>query len=339
LVLTIYLAVAQDCQYPGTCNPPQTAYSKVMPVPSRQQWAFSGGFCGALSVQSIALSYGMYSSQRRIRQAAPQGGGHGNPTDGYEVLHTNISPCLDTLKLRYNAWPWKQTTQPQSNAYLTWLKGELSLGHPVVWFVMCSGDDHNTYGLAAYDHIEPVFGIYSNHVLSDGTVYTDDVLVHGSDWDQNGYYRPFNSLVDSASDGNVLTGNCSNAVPEGGGPNEAYPCVMDLIDYGWSILGLVDPLGRIIPTSLTVTGDDGNEPQSPIPLTATVSVQGPLLVGKQYTIFRWDGTENYPTDSKFESSNYSNMWKFVAQSTTYSFTDPNTIDSSTTVYYATVRVS
>jgi len=113
---------------------------------------------------------------------------------------------------------------------------------------------------------------------------------------------------------------------------------MNLIDYGWSLLGLVDPLKRTIPTSLAVSGDDGNEPQSPIPLTATISVRG-LSVGGQYTTFRWDGTVNYPTDSKFETSNFSNVWKFVAKSATYSFEDSNTIDSSTAVYYATVRVA
>jgi hypothetical protein len=104
--------------------------------------------------------------------------------------------------------------------------------------------------------------------------------------------RPFNSLVDSASDGDKLTGNCSQAQTVGGGPNEAYPCVMDLIDYGWAIQGLVDPLNkyafsqkefflgfrfsfffrvantnRLIPTSLSISGDGGYEPNQNTSLT------------------------------------------------------------------------
>jgi len=308
-------------------------------VPSREQWSYSGGFCGALSIQSIALSYGVWISQYLIRQAAPYGGGHGNPTDGYEVLHTNISPCLTNLSFIYSSWPYNSMPQPQSNAYLAWLKQQLTSGRPVVWFIMCSGDQHDTYGLAAYDHIEPVFGIYSNHILTDPNVYQDDVLVHGSDWDLYGYYRPFNTLVDSASDGPVLTGNCSQAQTEGGGPNEAYPCVMNLIDYGWSIHGLMDPLKRLIPTSLSVTGDQGYEPPTSEPLSGTVLVQGPLTPGSSYTTYRWDGTSTFPTNSKFESSSYTNKWNYVATSSTYTFQDSNPIQSGTAVYYGTILSS
>jgi len=327
---------AQDCQSPGTCSPPKARFLRVMPVTSRLQWTYSGGFCGALSIQSIALSYGAWISQTLIRKAAPDGGGHGDPDDGYEVLHTNIEPALNNLKMTFAGWPYHTTQQPQSNSYLAWLKKELCAGHPIVWFIMCSGDNHNTYGLARYDHIEPVFGIFSNHSLSDPTVYADDILVHGSDWDQNRYYRPFNTLVDSAYNGNVLTGNCSIAVPYGGGPNEAYPCVMRLLDYGWSILGLVDPLKRSIPTSVEMS-DQGNEPSDPTMTDAQITVYG-LQPGVSYVTYRFDGTDTFPTDSQYEKGQYTNQFKFTASSSTYSFWDPAQIDSSTAVYYATVKL-
>jgi len=304
-----------------------------MPVPSRNQWYYSGGFCGALSIQSIALSHGVYLSQKLIRQAAPPGGGHGDRTDGYEILHTNIQTALDKLKFSYNRWNYETEPTPQSNAYLAWLKQELASGHAVVWFIMCSGDNHNTYGLAAYDHIEPVFGIFSNRTLTDLNVYPDDVLVHGSDWDQNGYYRPFNSLVDSSKNGPKLTGNCSKAVPTGGGPNEAYPCLMNLIDYGWSIKGLMDPEERLVPTNLAISGN-GQEPHTGQPLTTTITIPGPLKAGSKYITYRWDGTLNFPTDSKFEQSNFSTSWAFEATQVAHSFEDK--IDSSTAVYYGTI---
>lgn len=51
---------------------------------------------------------------------------------------------------------------------------------------MCKGDEHNAYGLGPFDHIEPVFGLYSNHPLTDEEVYDDDYLVHGSDYALDG---------------------------------------------------------------------------------------------------------------------------------------------------------
>jgi hypothetical protein len=62
------------------------------------------------------------------------------------------------------------------------MKSKLAEGYGVVWLIMCKGSDHNMYNIphATYDHLETVFGIYSNHSLSDHTVYPDDVLVHTS---------------------------------------------------------------------------------------------------------------------------------------------------------------
>ena len=69
--------------------------------------------------------------------------------------------------------------------------------------IMCKGDSHDTYGIANYDHVEPVWGLYSNHSLDDRTVYPDDVLVHGADYGAFGaiegphLYRRFDGLADS----------------------------------------------------------------------------------------------------------------------------------------------
>ena len=60
------------------------------------------------------------------------------------------------------------------------MKKELVAGHGIVWMIMCKGDSHDTYGLGNYDHIEPVWGILSNHSLDDEQAYTDDVIIHGA---------------------------------------------------------------------------------------------------------------------------------------------------------------
>ena len=60
------LAPPGVCQTPAVCTPPNATYSVVRPVPSRQQWEDSGGYCGSLSIQSICMSYGAYISQQQV---------------------------------------------------------------------------------------------------------------------------------------------------------------------------------------------------------------------------------------------------------------------------------
>ena len=58
--------IAGECVEPATCQPPDAKYSWVGAVQSRQQWGDSGGFCGALSIQAIAMNYGAYISQDKV---------------------------------------------------------------------------------------------------------------------------------------------------------------------------------------------------------------------------------------------------------------------------------
>jgi hypothetical protein len=100
-----YKEVSKDahCVAPGTCTAPKTKFMKRATVIPRDQWTISGGFCGSLSIQSIALTYGAYISQDRVRKQTPYGGGgHGNPKDGYEVLPANIDTTLNNLKLNHS---------------------------------------------------------------------------------------------------------------------------------------------------------------------------------------------------------------------------------------------
>lgn len=248
---------------------------------------------------------------------------------------------MNNLSLSFISWDWKQQPIPQTNSYLSWLKMQLADGHPVVWMVLCSGDPHNTYGQSEYDHIEPVFELYSQHPLSDTTVYPSDVLGHGSDWDQNVYYRAFDTLIDSPKKGDVLTGNCSKATPYGGGPNEAYPCLMDDINYGYAVTGLQmlpSEAARRVPCSLAVTGG-GKEPENGSEeLVATISVQGPLQPGALYFVYRWESTEAYPKNAPFSTSKYSQLLNFTATSSGgHTLQDPTPLNSQSSVYYVTVK--
>ena len=44
-----------------------------------------------------------------------------------------------------------------------------------------------------------MYGIFSNHSLSDPTAYPDDVIVHTADQDCFPYYRRMDSLEDDTS--------------------------------------------------------------------------------------------------------------------------------------------
>ena len=74
----------------------------------------------------------------------------------------------------------------------------------------------------AFGHVEPVWGIYSNHSLDDPTVYPDDVLVHSSDQDLNPYYRPFHTLQDTPK----MEGNCRERTAALATPAFGSACVL-----------------------------------------------------------------------------------------------------------------
>lgn len=101
------------------------------------------------------------------------------------------------------------------------------------------------------DHIEPFWGLYSNHDLKDPNIYDDDYIVHGSDYapdgDANlGYFRKMTSMVDTVK----MDGNCKDASPIFG-QNEMYPCFDDQQNYGTSIKGLRDPKNQLLPLYIT----------------------------------------------------------------------------------------
>ena len=79
---------------------------------------------------------------------------------------------------------------------------------------MCQWGSHDAYGLGAFDHIEPIWGVYSDNPLNETnvTIYDGDYLVLSSNYapDGNanlGYFRTFNSMTDNKT----MDGNCKNA--------------------------------------------------------------------------------------------------------------------------------
>jgi len=325
------------CVAPGVCKQPAAKFVNVLDIKPRQQWNTAGGFCGAVSMQVSAMSYGAWISEDLVRKANSQGESHGNATVGYEVGPENIAESAKNLRLNFDEWDYVNQARPQAKAYKAWLKSHLSKGEPVVWFPMCKGDGHSNpscLGGGAFDHVEPIIGFGSNHDLSDPTVYDDDWLLHFSDQDLETYYRTFDSLEDDKS----MNGNCKNA-QSGFGKNEMYPCFYQEVAYGLAVTGL-NVQAETLRVVLDV--DRQSEPNirrlftKPVELTGTVTVQG-LKAGEKYALYRYKGTAALPS-SKFEEG-YEHKTSFTAQGTTWKFEDPKTFSSDGATYYVAVPAS
>jgi hypothetical protein len=65
-----------------------------------------------MSIQTLALSHGVYISQDLLRKAAAPGGGHGEPGLGYELLHTNIGGVLDKLGFIHEEFDYQNEPAP-----------------------------------------------------------------------------------------------------------------------------------------------------------------------------------------------------------------------------------
>ena len=83
---------------------------------------------------------------------------HGDETEGYEVMPSNVAYTANALKLEAVEWDYTQAT-PQAPKFKAWLKSHLSKGRLIVWFPLCKGDPHAAYPGSApnggqCDHVE-----------------------------------------------------------------------------------------------------------------------------------------------------------------------------------------
>ena len=335
-----------SCVSPGQCTPPDTKYSRVIAGPQPgQQWNINGGFCGAFSMQHAALAFGAWISQDLVRKANKDSAGphnmHGDSTLGYEVVPVNVADTATGLKLAFDEWDYT-SAKPQAAAFKVWLKSHLVKGEPIVWFPICKGDEpFCPYKDACpnggvINHVEPMWGIFSNHPLDDTTVYEDDWILHASDQDQLPYYRPMSTLEDSP----LMEGNCKDAQP-GFGRNEMYPCFDKSVTYGLAVKGLAVE-GGLLPVSLSTKGAS-SEPntrngEKPTMLSGAVTVSG-LTAGKAYTLYRFNSTANLPSGPPFETAAWESKKAFDASGSTWSYEDPRSFSSASATYYIAVEAT
>ena len=341
---------SMKCVKPGKCTPPKTAFSAVALGPSPSlQWDISGGFCGAFSVQQSALSAGAYISQDLVRKAnIAQPGAHhmhGNPNPsncssdplgcGWEVMPSNVKYTADHLRLTSDEWDYTQPT-PQADAWKKWAKAHLVQQHPIAFFPMCKGDSHAPYPGSCpngghVDHVECMYGIFSEHPLDDPTVYSTDVVLHTSDQDCFPYYRPMSTLEDTPE----MEGNCKIA-RAGFGKNEMYPCIDQNVTYGLAVTGL-QVAGTVGRTSIEV--DFRYEPNvrtgaMAMDVSANVTVTG-LAPGHRYMLLRYVGTDTLPQGPPFGLAHWSTPIQANAKGVAFVPRTP-AFKSNDAVYHVTI---
>ena len=340
---SVEVAAPGPCVAPGTCTAPKTKYSWVAPgVTPGQQWNSAGGFCGAFSVQHAALPFGAWISQDLVRKANRDQPGphymHGDTTVGFEVMPSNVAYTAAHLRLRFEEWDYNQP-KPQAPAFKKWLKAQLAAQHPLAFFPICKGDSHQCYPDSCpnggeCDHVEPIFGLFSNHPLSDPNIYDDDYILHASDQDLQTYYRPINSLDDSLA----MDGNCKNA-GSGFGRNEMYPCFDSSVTYGLAVTGLDINGTKLFPTSVSTPGSAGEpnvrQGQPAVALSATLTVTG-LTSGTKYILYRYNGTAALPAAPPLDVGAQTKT-PFTAAGTSFVHKDPLPFFSDTAVYWVTAE--
>lgn len=278
-------------------------------IPPRLQWDDNSGYCGEVSIQSIALFYGTYISQYRVRAII-------DPTQQQDTLVPyNSGPIFDALRLNYTSWNSNSAT-PQYQPFLVWIKGHLAQNHPVIFDVFIKGLNDPDY-----DHIITATGFTS----TDTTTYqAADTLVFNDNYAATPFTRTFASLPDTRS----MNGN---------GATYTY-CIPRNVDYGCAVTGIKDDSGTALPVYVAV--DKWNEPNlvrsaAPVLMNATVTIRS-LTAGSTYALLRYNSYQAVPVNNYLASA-YSNATYFTATGASHTVND--TFMSDATVIYRAIPVA
>lgn len=125
----------------GLCEKPDMQFERISPIQPGIQWMDAGGYCGSWASQRAFLSIGAWVSQQAVRDHTVACGGHDE-----EILSCNIAEAWTNLKIDFEAFDYKSSPLPQTSAYFTWLKKQLSDGHVVAWMLMWNGQKYGVWG-------------------------------------------------------------------------------------------------------------------------------------------------------------------------------------------------
>lgn len=255
---------------------------------------------------SARLYYGEYLSQYDVR-ALVSGGNESNQNS---QLLLGVNDTQAAAKMHLNAAAYNTSSERSTNDFLSWVKGSVLAGHPVLIGVFMNGGSDPDY-----DHIVPVTGITSNYPLTS-KYYASDQIIFNDNGEAPGH--PVWTINFSQFQANRRQANQASApaytVNNSGNDN-----------YGIAITGIKDLDHETVPVrvdtnlayELPAIKDGSNTRPAPEPLTLTVTVSG-LKAGTTYNLYRYSSLAAVP-DSAFNASALKAAQKitFIAPGATY----------------------
>ncbi|MGY2162108.1 hypothetical protein HX799_07840 [Pseudomonas tolaasii] len=308
-------------------------------IPPRLQWTANYGYCGEVAFISAGLYYGQYVSQYDARALASPGVDQSHA--GSQLL-PGVNDVAAAARMHLQAQPWNSVSTPNANHFLTWVKGNVLAGYPVIIGVYenmhaFEGSDDTEAGDAQYDHIVPVIGVASKHPFtSPPSYYADDVLTLSDNglWSPDGapvyrYHFPFGEFQASREAANAPS-------------RPVYSLPRDK-QFGVAVTGIIDHDGQTLPVRLwtdvnaeePAMAQHGNKrpPSAPLTLTLTISDLKPDV---SYSLYRYDHFAAVP-DAAFNAnaSRAAQHWKIKIK-TGSTYTLKETIRSDEVAVYRAV---
>jgi hypothetical protein len=245
--------------------------SSALPVRNRIQWLENNGYCGETSLQEIALYFGTYASQARIRAIY-------DPSQQNDLVELEEwAQVLPALGLKADVFPTEALPAPQFHAYAAWMKRHLEARHPVIvtGYVFEQRDTENPV-----DHIMTASGYVGCAVAG----YSDD-----DTFIINDHYRSTAAFALQARWLFDTRDMQANGATYGLSIQKEY-------NYGLAITGTTNRSPFALPVRLEL--DRIDEPnlisgESPADFAATVTVEG-LLPGKVYVLYRYNDPTKVP---------------------------------------------
>lgn len=308
-------------------------------IPPRLQWTANYGYCGEVAFISAGLYYGQYVSQYDARALASPGVDQSKA--GSQLL-PGVNDAAAAARMHLQAQQWSSVSTPNANNFLTWVKGNVLAGYPVIIGVYenmhhFEGSDDAEAGDAQYDHIVPVLGVSSKHPFTSSPgYYADDVLTLSDNglWAPDGapvyrYPFPFGEFQASRQEANA--------------PSRAVYSLPRGKQFGVAITGIVDHDGETLPVRLwtdvnaeePAMAQHANKRPPPGLLKLTLTISG-LKPDVAYTLYRYDNVAAVP-DAAFNAnaSRATQHWK-VKIKTGSTYTLKETIRSDEVAVYRAV---
>jgi hypothetical protein len=319
------------------------AYNAMLQLQPRIQWNENFGYCGETSYITAGLYFGQYLSQFHARALASphieQSSsasqlllGPGNQNKNNDITAANA------MQLTWDRYSF--TSETSTTDFLSWVKRMIAYGFPVAIGVLMNTSIFDVPDPdSEYDHIVPVYGISSNHTLSDTSYYPEDEIYfydNGVYRLKNGVYDPGGVPVNYFSSSFQEFQNSRNGANTGTRPYSLLIQKGEHNNYGMALKGITPNPSNSLRIQITTDPnqetneieDNSSVKPSPIAMTISITALG-LVPGVNYMIYRFNSFDDVKT-LPLDLSKAVNKWPI---SSTSSFPLTDAIRSDEVVIY------